>query len=132
MAKASCPRPTAPASGLLVRAIARAPGPPSAAPRKLPRNQWLEARPSRRASAFSALPTCLGNTELPSRDTDETIATFGRSKRGLILAPTEIQKRFGACNDLLPSLPCRRGARRPGLFDRPGLALSDVRAQAEL
>src|SRR3954467_14369750 len=28
---------------------------------------------------------------LPSRDTDETIATSGRSKRGLILAPTKIQ-----------------------------------------
>src|SRR4051812_26468007 len=91
MAKASCPRPTAPASGLLVQAIARAPGPPSAVPRNIAQNQQLEARPSRRASAFSALPASLGNTELPSRDTDETIATFGRNTRGLILAPTKIQ-----------------------------------------
>src|SRR3954470_6763324 len=132
MAKASCPRPTAPANGLLGRAIARAPGPPNAAPRNLSPNQQLGARPSRRASAFSALPATPWQHRITAARHRRNNRNIPPKQAWVNPRANENSKRFGACNDLLPSLPCRRGARRPRLFDRPGLALSDVRAEAEL
>src|SRR5262245_52267698 len=76
----------------------------------------------------------LGETELRSRNTNETIATSGRNRRGLILVSTKYETN-GACDDPDHSPPRRLRAagydRRSGWFRADGHHQGRVRRRLE-